>query len=101
VEAWQTTSVAAPAGADRKMPLVLANPAVGRVRMTLPLDGTGAVIMDAAGRRVRELRCRDSKDRVLTWDGCDEAGRAVPAGVYLISVKATVSAATQSVLLLR
>lgn len=65
------------------------NPSRGPVAFSLEVDEGGAVtleIVDAMGRRVRrtELAAGGSSARVWTWDGRDDAGRALPAGVYRV-----------------
>jgi len=44
------------------------------------------VVYDASGRRVKGLLSDICKPGyfTLSWNGCDERGRAVPAGVYFI-----------------
>lgn len=67
------------------------NPAEGgrasTIRLRVLAAGTLRVtIIDAAGRAVRTWRLETSgpEERVLTWDGSGDAGRAAPAGVYLV-----------------
>lgn len=66
------------------------NPAVGGALTTIRLraEVAGALrvsILDAAGRLLRTWRIETAAgERVLAWDGRDEAGRAAPAGVYLV-----------------
>jgi hypothetical protein len=70
-------------------------PAGGRVRVT---------IHDARGQRVRTLVDRDfpapAHDRIR-WDGCDDAGRPVPAGVYFCTLAGGGDRATRKMLLLK
>jgi hypothetical protein len=40
------------------------------------------VIRDASGRRIRELRMTAGDAQSVVWNGTDDLGRAVPAGVY-------------------
>ncbi|MEO6463830.1 MAG: metallophosphoesterase, partial [Candidatus Eisenbacteria bacterium] len=60
----------------------------GPVRLAFELPRAGQValsIVDAAGRRVRELsagRQHEGGPHTATWDGRDEGGRGVPAGLY-------------------
>ncbi len=55
-----------------------------RIRLLGPL-GDGPLgpltIFDPTGRRVRTIRL--SREQTVTWDGRNEAGRPVPAGIYL------------------
>ena len=58
---------------------------------------------DAAGRRVREL-CEDRRSagtQALAWDGRDDRGRNVAAGVYIVRVVASGTANTARVLIVR
>jgi hypothetical protein len=80
---------------------ILPNPARGHVRLTLPPGGIGAVISDAAGRRICELRSRSPKDRSLVWNGRDGSGRKVAAGVYLVRVLGCGGSAAHKVLLVQ
>jgi hypothetical protein len=50
-----------------------------------PLTPPELSVFGCDGRLVRNLACagRSTSGR-FTWDGCDEAGRAVPAGTYLL-----------------
>jgi hypothetical protein len=65
------------------------NPTTGLVRIVFDLPRQGAVAMeifDAGGRRVRQV-CTEPYPpgtHQLSWDGCDEGQRAVPAGVYFL-----------------
>ena len=72
---------------------VRANPAPrGRaaVRLTLAKDDVGEVaLFDVAGRRTRVLANGTITAGVhdMAWDGADDAGRRMPAGVYFLHVK--------------
>ena len=56
------------------------------VRLSPPGSGPAqAKIFDLAGRLVRTL-VRAGSDAPLEWDGRSDAGRAAPAGVYLVKV---------------
>ncbi|MCX7597960.1 MAG: hypothetical protein N2512_03700, partial [Armatimonadetes bacterium] len=59
------------------------------VRYRLPRAGEVTIaINDARGRRVRNLLAgvsRKAGDNVEWWDGCDDAGRLVPPGIYQAS----------------
>ncbi|MBK8165359.1 MAG: hypothetical protein IPK64_05230 [bacterium] len=64
------------------------NPFNPRVAINFELSGERAValtIHDVAGRRVRQLALATFSDgpHAVTWDGCDDDGRPVPAGVYI------------------
>ncbi len=76
-------------------PLLLAprpNPFVGStaIRWVAPRSGRVEVaVFDLLGRRQRTLLEGDvpAGEREVVWDGRDDAGRPVPAGVYLCRVK--------------
>jgi hypothetical protein len=64
------------------------NPFREATRLRFALDRPGRVslsVFDVAGRRLRDLTARNlpSGEHSLVWNGEDDAGRAVPAGVYL------------------
>ena len=49
----------------------------------VPGTDSKIIIYDVSGRRVRGLDAGNAGGRVgATWDGRDDAGRPVPAGVY-------------------
>lgn len=78
-------AVAIPADAFRG---AIPNPFTGRAALTFQLARGGSVelgIYDVLGRRLRSLSRTDlgAGEHVLVWDGRDEDGHAVPAGVYL------------------
>lgn len=82
------------------------NPSRGRVRLvfSLPPGGTADVaIVDVAGRRMRGwTRVVAAAGAVeLSWDLNDDAGRRVPAGVYLASVRTDHGVLSHRVLVLR
>lgn len=67
--------------------VVGANPfrAVGRLSWSLPVPGEVSLQVHAVdGRVVRTLLhgSRAAGQGTLTWDGCDDLGHAVPAGIY-------------------
>lgn len=67
----------------------LPNPVVGRTELSYTLAEAGSValaIFDLSGRRIRQLVDEQSAAGVhhTLWDGLDQAGRAVPAGTYLL-----------------
>jgi len=51
-------------------------------------DDTTAVISDASGRVVRTLHLgpQAAGAREVTWDGLDDAGKALPSGEYVLAV---------------
>ncbi len=75
----------------------LPNPARGAVRFArtggaaVPLD-----VFDAQGRRVRTIAPVTAANVVRwSWDGRDESGRTVPAGVWFARVRGETGAATR------
>ncbi|HEY2956108.1 MAG TPA: FlgD immunoglobulin-like domain containing protein [Candidatus Eisenbacteria bacterium] len=72
---------AAPNPARVGTALMYALPARARVSLT---------VCDAAGRRVRTLVDADLEagERVQRWDGSDDAGRAMPNGLYFVRLSA-------------
>jgi hypothetical protein len=65
------------------------NPASGAMRIAWTLDRAGPVrlsVLDASGRRRRDLDAgtRGPGRHDILWDGRDDAGRAVGAGVYFV-----------------
>lgn len=64
------------------------NPFNPSTRIAFSLDVAGfadLAVFDLAGHRLRSLVSgwHDSGDDAATWDGCDDAGRRLPAGVYV------------------
>jgi hypothetical protein len=70
------------------------NPTRGAVRLRLDLREPAAVsaeVLDVTGRRVRTLLSdvsHGSGTHTLYWDGAGEGGAPVPAGLYLVRVRA-------------
>ena len=44
-------------------------------------------IHDLGGRRVRTIELGDEVGGVVTWDGRDDGGRRLPAGLYLVRLE--------------
>lgn len=68
------------------------NPSRGEVLLRLsgaPATGVFAQVFDLAGRRVRQLPRGAFRSGAATWDGRDDSGRRVPAGLYLVRVLGT------------
>jgi flagellar hook assembly protein FlgD len=70
---------------------VVPNPGtdVSYVRFTLSrATTTAAEVFDVSGTRVRLLASglREAGDQSVAWDGRNDAGRKVPAGVYLVRI---------------
>lgn len=82
------------------------NPFNPRTTFTLTLPQAAEVsvqVYDARGRLVRGLHRGplDSGRHDITWDGNDDGGRAVAAGVYLYDVRAAADRRTGRVVLVR
>jgi hypothetical protein len=78
------------------------NPATSRMTFTFEIPARTSVevhLFDAAGRRVRTLVDAPFEAGVYTgsWDGQDEAGRDLPAGVYFYELRAGGERLSQSV----
>ena len=61
-----------------------------RIQFSLASEGaTRVTVFDVSGRRVREVHggWLSSGRHVMPWDGRDDFGRPVAAGVYLVGVK--------------
>lgn len=74
------------------------------VAFTLSAAGVARVsVVDAAGRHVAVLleRALEAGRHAVAWNGLDEAGRAVPSGVYLVRVESRGEVAATKVALLR
>ncbi|HPF34425.1 MAG TPA: right-handed parallel beta-helix repeat-containing protein [Candidatus Krumholzibacteria bacterium] len=79
------------------------NPRV-EIRLSLAREShVNAVVLDAAGRRVRELFTGqvDGGERVLTWDGTDDAGRGVASGLYFYRAVAGAESVVGKLVLVR
>lgn len=97
-------------GIAASQPVLLAppypNPARGRVTFQVQQPESRPVtlaIFDAAGRRVRrvELAAGGPAPRLWLWDGRDDAGVVLPAGVYRALASGTNGGTSRTVTLLR
>ena len=83
------------------------NPSRSHVRLAVAgLGGSSAAveIYDVRGRRLRELEGGTEVapgTRILTWDGRDEAGRRVAAGLYFARVSAGGGTTVARIVMLR
>ncbi|MDZ7379677.1 MAG: T9SS type A sorting domain-containing protein, partial [candidate division KSB1 bacterium] len=82
------------------------NPASGKVTLTYWLPAAQAVefsIYDPRGRliRLQAWGTQSAGEHQLQWDGMDENGQQVPAGVYLARVRAGSQVAHQKLVLTR
>ncbi len=102
-----TTSGVAPGASVAGLRLsVMPNPARGPVSLAIEAGAPGEQlvdVLDLAGRRVRALEraWRPAGARVLAWDGAGEDGGRLPAGVYLVRVRAGEREVRARVVLLR
>jgi hypothetical protein len=85
---------------------VLPNPAAAETRLRVCLSTGGELILsvyDVQGRKVRRIfggkLARGTHDMV--WDGTDDRGRRLPAGVYFFKAEAGISCRISKVILLR
>jgi hypothetical protein len=81
------------------------NPSRGALWLTVGADRAGVqrlTVRDVQGRRVRRLSegWSTAGSRVVAWDGRDDAGGRLPAGVYLVTLEIAGRAASQRVTLL-
>ena len=82
------------------------NPARPSTRIEYQLARTGAValdIYDVTGRRVRRLveGSQDAGPQSVSWNGTDQLGRPVAAGVYLYELRTADHQARERMLILR
>ena len=75
--------------------------ATPRFSCALPHDATGNLILYSADGRVVRTFSVNSSHSILTWDGCDAAGQAAPAGVYFAKLEAANKVLTTKVILMR
>lgn len=78
------------------------SPFRGETAIRYTIDRSGAVrlaVYDVSGRRVRTLvdDVREAGAHLERWPGRDDAGRAVPAGVYLVRLESASGAAFRRV----
>ncbi len=74
------------------------------IRYSLQVAGPVSIaLFDAGGRLVREwTRSEQSPgDHAITWDGGDDAGRRLPAGVYLVRIRTQRGDSTRRLVLSR
>jgi len=79
-------------------------PGQGTVAFALPLDETIDLrIVDANGRFVRQLARGDwaAGDYRIEWDGQDERGQSVPAGVYFTLLGTTRASQSERLVVIR
>jgi hypothetical protein len=84
---------------------VYPNPFNPQTRVSIELNRPGGVtlaVYDLTGRRVRQLLVADMAAGLHTfdWDGHDDAGRALPGGIYIVWLRTDVGSWAQKVVLL-
>jgi hypothetical protein len=82
------------------------NPLVGRSVIAFELGNPQPVrvaLYDVAGRRVRTLADQpfDAGRHERVWDGTDDRGRPVAAGIYLVRAESATATASEKILMLR
>jgi hypothetical protein len=87
-------------------PFAYPNPTPGpcRISFGIPAEGPASVeVVGIDGRQVRHLfdGPRGAGTFSLNWDGRDDAGQKLPAGVYLTRVQTAGSVSTGRVVLVR
>jgi flagellar hook capping protein FlgD len=73
------------------------------VSFTVPADAGDAdlSVFDVTGRRVRTLATTLAVPGPIRWDGADDTGRSVSAGLYLFKLRTATGVETQRVTLVR
>ena len=88
-------------------PVCAPNPFRGQTTLTFRVSAPAEVsvqIFDAAGRAVRELiagRACVAGQQSVTWNGRDDPGQSLPAGIYLYRVRTGESVSTGAMHLIR
>jgi hypothetical protein len=81
------------------------NPSRGALRLTIGADRAGVqrlIVRDVQGRRVRRLTegWSTAGARIVPWDGRNDAGGRLPAGIYLVTLEVAGQTTSQRVTLL-
>jgi hypothetical protein len=81
------------------------NPSRGTLQLAVGADCAGVqrlTVRDVQGRRVRRLSegWSTAGSRMVAWDGRDDAGGRLPAGIYLVTLEVAGRATSQRVTLL-
>ncbi|MFN8178319.1 MAG: FlgD immunoglobulin-like domain containing protein [bacterium] len=100
------TGIEATAGTAPRGLQIAPNPFASRTTVSFALAAQEHVLVavfDIGGRRVRELADNELATGVhaLAWDGRDDAGRVVPAGIYFVRVTGPVTRHTEKVVVSR
>src|SRR5262249_48825897 len=107
VEGPGVLAVPPPPIAPRLTLRVRVSPALGSAPLVAgtPVEAT-LWIVDVGGRAIRQLPAAGGhvvagSERALTWDGRDDGGRAVPAGIYVVVLEAGASVLARRIVLIR
>ena len=100
------TTDAGPPALEFALRPVAPNPASGRARIAFSLARPGWVkltVFGLRGERVRQLvnGARNAGSASLEWNGRDDAGGAVPAGVYFVRLETAGQSAVRRLMWLR
>jgi flagellar hook assembly protein FlgD len=84
---------------------IIPNPTHGITNITLNFTETGraaAIIYNTLGQRVKTLFDEDiiTPEFAVNWDGRDDAGNALTAGVYFCSLKTANNLVTKRIILI-
>lgn len=93
--------ISAPDAQGKSPKPTISPPAPNPFNAMVKMSVTGvshARIFDVAGRKIRTVTVLDG---AVTWNGKDDAGRSVPAGVYWVRVSDGVSTRARKVVLMR
>lgn len=106
VQGTTPVGVAADIPASFSLAPAFPNPFNPRTTLRFTLDRAQSIaltIFDARGRRVRSLvsGATDAGPHAMTWDGCDDGGRACAAGVYVARLQGDTVAAASKLMLVR
>jgi hypothetical protein len=97
----------APQAASLRLGQIVPNPFVSSASIDFHLARREVVtlrILDLAGRQVRELIGSGEFPpgrHTARWDGCDDSGTAVPAGLYFCRLSSGTASETQRIVLER
>jgi YVTN family beta-propeller protein len=82
------------------------NPSAAPVRILYEVEGAGPVrigLYDAGGRLIKSLTAAPAPGarRELWWDGTNDRGERVPAGIYLMRISARETSCSSRIVILR
>jgi hypothetical protein len=96
----RTVAVVSPTAGSEPLALALGSPFRDRVALVAqhPEHPLAGVVYDVTGKRVRDLAPSSAE---LVWNGLDESGTSVGAGVYFVRVVGGARSETHRVVKLR